>query len=59
MSAKMRHGLEELGFLTEEANKHYKISYYGDNRYLAVFGSTPSDIRCGKNNAAILTRMAY
>lgn len=59
MSAKVRHGLEELGFLVEETNKHCKISYHGDNRYLVVFGSTPSDVRSGKNNAATLIRMAY
>lgn len=59
MSAKIRHGLEELGFQVEETNKHCKISYHGDNRYLVVFGSTPSDVRTGKNNASTLARMAY
>ena len=59
MSPKVRHGLEELGFLVEETNKHCKISYHGDNRYMVVFGSTPSDVRSGKNNAATLARMAY
>lgn len=59
MSSKVRHGLEELGFLVEETNKHCKISYHGDNRYMVVFGSTPSDVRSGKNNAATLARMAY
>lgn len=60
MSAKIRQGLEELGFLVEEtSNNHCKISYHGDNRYLVVFGNTPSDVRSGKNNAAILARMAY
>ena len=59
MSSKVRHGLEELGFQVEETNKHCKISYHGDNRYMVVFGSTPSDVRSGKNNAATLARMAY
>lgn len=59
MSAKVRHGLEELGFLVEETNKHCKISYHGDNRYMVVFGSTPSDVRSGKNNATTLARIAY
>ncbi|MDD6231928.1 MAG: hypothetical protein PUA89_04335 [Frisingicoccus sp.] len=59
MNGKLRSGLEELGFRIEESKKHLKITYFGDERYFAVFGSTPSDVRCGKNNAAMIVKMAY
>ena len=51
--------LEELGFMVEESKKHCKITYFGDHRYFTVLGSTPSDVRSGKNNAAMIVKMAY
>ena len=59
MTAELRSKLEEAGFQIEETSNHCKVSYFGDRRYLAVLGSTPSDVRSGRNNAAKLVRMAY
>lgn len=59
ITGKLRQELEELGFVITEDGKHYKITYYGDERYQAVFGKTPSDVRSGKNNAATVAKMFY
>ncbi len=59
MNGKLRGSLEELGFMVEESKKHCKITYFGDHRYFTVLGSTPSDVRSGKNNAAMIVKMAY
>lgn len=59
MTAELRNKLEEAGFQIEETSNHCKVSYFGDRRYLAVIGSTPSDVRSGRNNAAKIVRMAY
>ena len=59
ITGKLRQELEELGFVIMEDGKHYKITYYGDERYQAVFGKTPSDVRSGKNNAATVAKMFY
>ena len=59
MTSKIRGGLEDLGFHIEEKSGHYKVTYFGDSRYLAILGSTPSDVRSGKNNAALIARIAY
>ena len=59
ITGKLRQELEQLGFVITEDGKHYKITYYGDERYQAVFGKTPSDVRSGKNNAATVAKMFY
>ena len=59
MTGRVREGLEALGFHVEETSGHFKITYFGDKRYLAVLGSTPSDVRSGKNNAALIARIAF
>ena len=59
ITGKLRQELEELGFVITEDGKHYKITYYGDERYQAVFGKTPSDVRSGKNNAATVAKIFY
>lgn len=59
ISGKLRQELEDLGFVIAEDHKHYKITYFGDERYQATFGKTPSDVRAGKNNAATVTKIFY
>lgn len=59
ISGKLRQELENLGCVITEDGKHYKITYCGDERYQAVFGKTPSDVRSGKNNAATVAKIFY
>ncbi|MDD6070370.1 MAG: hypothetical protein PUC12_06065 [Clostridiales bacterium] len=59
ISGKLRQELENLGCVITEDGKRYKITYYGDERYQAVFGKTPSDVRSGKNNTATVGKMFY
>lgn len=60
MSGRLRQSLEEYGFSITEEGKHCKVTYYADERYHTVFAKTPSDgRRSGKNNAAIVVKMAF
>ena len=36
--------------------KHYKLTYYGDPRYMTTVGKTPSDVCAGDNNAMNICR---
>jgi DNA repair exonuclease SbcCD ATPase subunit len=59
MTPKLKHGLEEIGFIFDEAD-HQKVKYYGDDRYTVIYASTPSDKgRGGKNNASITIKKAF
>ena len=57
MSGKLRQELKDLGFEITEDGKHYKLTYYNDERYTIIFGKTPSDFRSGKNNAQTVIKM--
>ena len=57
MSGKLRQELKDLGFEITEDGKHYKLTYYNDERYTIIFGKTPSDVRSGKNNAQTVIKM--
>lgn len=59
MDAKLRQELIQLGFKITEDGKHYKLTYYGDERYQTVVGKTPSDVRAGKNNASIIANTMF
>lgn len=59
MSGRLRQSLEEHGFKVTEEGKHCKVTYYSDERYYTVFAKTPSDGRSGKNNAAVVIKMAF
>lgn len=56
MSNVMRQQLQDLGFEITEDGKHYRLTYYGDDRYKATIAKTGSDWREGKNNAAIILK---
>ena len=49
VSVMMRQELASIGFELKEEGKHYKILYYGDERYWTAISKTPSDGRSGKN----------
>ena len=59
MSARLRQAMKDLGFEITEEGKHYKLTYYGDDRYQATFAKTPSDFRSGKNDAQITINIAF
>lgn len=49
-STRTQQGLKDLGFDLTEDGKHYRATYYGDERYKTTFSKTPSDNRSGKNS---------
>lgn len=51
MSGSMKRTLQDMGFVITEEGKHYKLTYYGDGRYMATLAKTPSDNRSGMNIA--------
>lgn len=59
MNKQLRKQLAELGLTIEDGQKHYKIIYHGDSRYMAVIGKTPSDFRAGRNTAAVMCRIFF
>lgn len=57
MSGSMKHKLQELGFTIGEEGKHYKLTYYGDRRYMTTLSKTPSDRQhTGRNSANIIIK---
>ena len=59
MSGKLRQQLTSLGFTVTEDGKHYKLTYYGDERYVFSFAKSPSDFRSGKNNAGTVIKKIF
>lgn len=51
LSGSMKRTLQDMGFVITEDGKHYKLTYYGDRRYMATLAKTPSDKRSGMNIA--------
>lgn len=51
MNSDIRSRLQKFGFEISEEGKHYKLTYYGDDRYMNTISKTGSDWRVGKNNA--------
>lgn len=56
LSGEKKQRLKELGFTITEDGKHYKLTYYGDARYLTTVSKTASDVREGKNIALTIER---
>ena len=52
LSGPMRQELIEMGFEITEDGKHYKLTYFGDDRYWSTLSKTSSDHRGGKNVAS-------
>lgn len=56
LSGIMRQELKEIGFEITEDGKHYRLTYYGDDRYKTTIAKTGSDYREGKNIATTILR---
>lgn len=52
VSSKDKKRLLELGFISKE-NKHNKLYFHGDDRYMITLGKTPGDSRAAANAASI------
>lgn len=59
MDAKIRRGLEEMGFSITEEGKHYKLAFQGDDRYLFTLPKSGSDHRGGLNAASDIGRLLF
>ena len=51
MSSAMRKELEAMGMEITEDGIHYKVKYYGDDRYYTSIAKSASDHREGDNSA--------
>lgn len=56
MSNVMRQQLQELGLDVAEEGKHYRLTYFGDERYKTTVAKSGSDWREGKNIAATILK---
>ena len=56
VSGSMKRTLQDLGFTISEEGKHYKLTYYGDSRYMITLAKTPSDGRSGLNIATTIIK---
>jgi len=56
LNSSIRQKLNEIGFdISERPNKHYRLKYYGDDRYKATMACSGGDkLRGGRNLAAEL-----
>ena len=61
LDSSLRRKLEDLGIdVAEQGRKHYKLRYYGDDRYTASMACTGSDAgRGGRNLAAELIQKFF
>lgn len=56
LSGMMRQQLKDIGFEVTEDGKHYRLTYFGDDRYKTTIAKTGSDWREGKNIAATILK---
>lgn len=56
LSGTLRQQLVALGFEITEDGKHYRLAYYGDDRYKTTIAKSGSDCREGKNIALTILR---
>lgn len=59
MTAEIRQELLNMGITITDDGKHYKLTYFGDGRYINVLPKTPSDYRGGKNAVAELNAKLF
>lgn len=57
LNGSLKNELESLGIEITSDGKHYKWSYFGDNRYVVTAAKTSSDARSGMNLAAIMEKL--
>lgn len=58
LPTRLKQDLESFGFRITGDGKHYKLVYYGDDRYVFTLAKTPSDVRAGRNDAQGIIRKA-
>ena len=56
LSGIMRQELKDIGFEITDDGKHYRLTYYGDDRYKTTIAKTGSDWREGKNIVATILK---
>lgn len=59
LNGKLKQELKQLGFTVTEEGKHYKLTYFDDNRYTITMAKTPSDGRAGKNNISEINKKVF
>lgn len=59
LNGKSKQELKQLGFTVTEVGKHYKLTYFDDNRYTITMAKTPSDGRAGKNNVSEINKKLF
>ncbi len=56
LSGVKRQKLKDIGFEITDDGKHYRLTYYGDDRYKTTIAKTGSDWREGKNIAKTILK---
>ena len=59
LTRKVRTVLNDVGFKITDEGKHYKLTYYDDDRYVLSMPKTSSDCRAGKNFFQQLKEIIY
>ena len=59
IDARVRRGLEKLGFEISEDGKHFKLVFQGDDRYIFTLAKSGSDYRGGLNAASDIARLLF
>lgn len=59
LPTRLKQDLEAFGFTITGDGKHYKLVYFGDDRYVFTLAKTPSDVRAGKNDAQNIVRRVF
>ena len=59
LTGKLKQDLKQLGFSISDEGKHYKLTYFDDNRYTITMAKTPSDGRAGKNNVSEINKKVF
>lgn len=59
IDARIRRGLESMGFRISNGGKHYKLLYQGDDRYTYSLPQSGSDRRGGLKAASDISRLMF
>ena len=59
LSGIMRQELKDIGFEITDDGKHYRLTYYGDDRYKTTIAKTGSDWREEKNKPVNISKVPF
>ena len=59
LNASLKGFLETMGLEISDDGKHYKWTYYGDQRYVATVAKTCSDRRAGLNISSVIEKLMF